>query len=126
MEQSVAAKLYAQQSAPSQALTDQAYSDQVGVRLSVVDCALRSGPLCKVDASTLKCLQMSSSDEFLMQFGLRIAQLVAPTAHVQAVQQAVRQTILEANALANGPHSITSQPSTQQRQLELVYVHDCR
>lgn len=61
-----------------------------------------------------------------MQFGLRVAQLVAPTAHVQTVQHAVKQTIMEASALANRANNISSHSSSQQRQLELVFVHDCR
>ena len=69
---------------------------------------------------------MSPSEEFSMQFGVPVDQLVAPAAHIQSVQQAVRQTISEATALANGASSVSSQTPSQQRQLDLVFVHDCR
>lgn len=125
MDPSVAMKLYSQQNAPPKAATDAAFGEQVRDGAAVVF-AHGCISLLLVDSMALRLMQMNSSEEFFMQFGLRVAQLIAPTAHVQAVQQAIRQTILEATALANGVSNISSQTSAQQRQLELVFVHDCR
>ena len=77
-------------------------------------------------ALTKPCvLQLGSSEEFLQHFGLRLAQLLAPGAPIQNVQQAIRQTIAEATILSNNSSAIKS-PANQERQMELVYVHDCR
>lgn len=77
-------------------------------------------------SETHVCLQRDSTDEFLLQFGLRLAQLIAPDTHVQTVQQAVKQTILEATALADNTGNVSQQRAAQPRQLELVFVHDCK
>ena len=60
-------------------------------------------------------------ETFLMQFGLRVAQLLCPSVAVPQVFAAVRQALSEANAVRpEGPRL------EQARKLELVFVHDCR
>ena len=70
--------------------------------------------------------QMASSEEFLQHFGLRLAQLIAPATPIQAVQQAIRQTLCEATGMPHVPAVRSSHVPKDQRQLELVFVHDCR
>lgn len=71
-------------------------------------------------------LQMASSGEFLQHFGLRLAQLIAPATPIQTVQQAISQTLAEATAISNGTVMPPQQAKNEERQLELVFVHDCR
>ncbi len=76
---------------------------------------------------TNDCLhQMASSEEFLQHFGLRLAQLIAPATPIQTVQQAITQTLAEATAISNGTAVPPQQANNEERQLELVFVHDCR
>lgn len=97
MDPVAAAMLYGQQAAPYKASQEPNLGDQLG-----------------------------SSEEFLQHFGLRLAQLLAPGTPIQAVQQAIRQTIAEATALSNSMVAPKAPPSQEQKQMELVYVHDCR
>ena len=69
---------------------------------------------------------MASSEEFLQHFGLRLAQLIAPATPIQTVQQAISQTLAEATAISNGKAMPPQQANNEERQLELVFVHDCR
>jgi len=71
-------------------------------------------------------LQMASSEEFLQHFGLRLAQLIAPATPIQTVQQAISQTLAEATAISNGTAVPPQHATNEERQLELVFVHDCR
>lgn len=68
--------------------------------------------------------QGAPSDNFLMQFGLRLAQLLCPSVAVPQVFAAVRQAIGESRAAAGGDAQIPRQEPA--RKLELVFVHDCR
>ncbi|KAL3135970.1 PSII 6.1 kDa protein [Trebouxia sp. C0010 RCD-2024] len=70
--------------------------------------------------------QKASSEEHLQRFGLRLAELIAPATPVQAVQQAIRQILCEAAGLSNATAGSQTPLRTEQRQLELVFVHDCR
>lgn len=70
--------------------------------------------------------QVASSEEFLQHFGLRLAQLIAPATPIQTVQQAIKQTLAEATAISAGTAVPTQQDAKEERQLELVFVHDCR
>lgn len=69
---------------------------------------------------------MASSEEFLQHFGLRLAQLIAPATPTQTVQQAITQTLAEATAISNRTAVPPQQANNEERQLELVFVHDCR
>ncbi|DBA98922.1 hypothetical protein WJX77_006198 [Trebouxia sp. C0004] len=70
--------------------------------------------------------QLASSEEFLQHFGLRLAQLIAPATPIQTVQQAISQTLAETTAISNGTAVPPQQATNEERQLELVFVHDCR
>jgi len=70
------------------------------------------------------CSQDAPSEAFLMQFGLRLAQLLCPSVAVPLVLAAVRQAIGESRAAAGGD-APGPRPELQ-RKLELVFVHDCR
>lgn len=81
----------------------------------------------RTSAATLfLMLQIASSEEFLQRFGLRLAQLIAPATPVQAVQQAIRQILCEAAGLSSATAAPQPPLRKEQRQLELVFVHDCR
>ena len=92
-------------------------------RFALKPCKL-SGTGCTLPL-TVRCVpQMSSSEEFLHHFGLRLAQLIAPSTSRQAVQQAIQQTLSE--AATNGAAAPTQQAGKDHRDLELMFVHDCR
>ena len=80
----------------------------------------------KCKHSDVVIFQMASSEEFLQHFGLRLAQLLAPATPIQAVQEAIRQTLCEATGLANASAVAPPHVRKDQTQLELVFVHDCR
>ena len=90
--------------------------------------ARQRGVLYKANAGkdTASALQMASSEEFLQHFGLRLAQLIAPATPLQAVQQAIRQTLFEATGVPNAAALQLPHGHKDQRQLELVFGHDCR
>ncbi|KAK9803940.1 hypothetical protein WJX72_006604 [[Myrmecia] bisecta] len=73
----------------------------------------------------------SYSTDFLQQFGIRLAQLIAPTIPVHQLQAALRQTIAEARSVSSSPPAGPVQQAaprapTEPRKIELVFVHDCR
>lgn len=67
--------------------------------------------------------QEPPSETFLMQFGLRVAQLLCPSVAVPQVFAAVRQAIGESRAAAGEGAGPRPEPP---RKLELVFAHDCR
>jgi hypothetical protein len=73
------------------------------------------------------------NESLLQRFGVRLAQLVAPGAQTAVVQGAIAQAIEELRDTANaGATPLTGFPRAQNislaggRNLELVFVHDCR
>ena len=84
--------------------------------------------LCRGTLMPSLLLQMIPNDTFLQQFGLRLAQLIAPVVSIQKLNAAIQQTISEARAIsAHSPApAVVRPPPAPQRALELVFVHDCR
>ena len=75
---------------------------------------------------------MDPSELFLREFGVRLAQLLAPTAPALVVESAVRQVLRETRGAAERemalaplaappPHAVE-----KHKRLELCFVHDCR
>ena len=75
-------------------------------------------------------------DEFLQQFGLRLARLLNPGLPLQTVQTAILQVIAEARGAGSLPPALDRDRlalgdaahigGVAGRKMELVFVHDCR
>ena len=106
--------------------TVEALSEQARFAVSAVSAIRFRLNRCKTAVKVSVTVQMTSSEEFLQHFGLRLAQLLAPATPIQAVQQAIRQTLCEATGLPQATAVHAPHVPQDQRQLELVFVHDCR
>lgn len=71
-------------------------------------------------------------EEFLQQFGLRLARLLSPSLPAPTIQAAILQVIAEVKAAGALPQQALRQPDSDAstvfagRKLELVFAHDCR
>ncbi len=70
---------------------------------------------------------MDPSELFLQQFGLRLAQVLAPTAPTVVVEAAIRRVLYETRAQADREVAQPARGMTgpARQQWELVYCHDC-